>query len=161
MNEQRIESSDAAGELAEINRRQAGVIEAVLVPRWYWWAVGLLLIPLGVAADLHDRRAAPIVVIAVAVTIAALTLWMITGAYRGARIHSSTLGSGGSLYIVGFVWLVVGTTLLFAFGLQFERMPYPGTLGTVLAAVMLIVGGPMLMARLRRSMVERSAATRL
>jgi hypothetical protein len=156
--EERLQSSGAASELAEIDRLQAGVIQSVLVPRWYWWAVGLLLIPLGIAADSHERRAAPYVVVVVALIIAALTVWMITGAYRGARIHPATLGSGGSLYIVGFVWLVVGTTLLVAFGLQAARLPYPATLGTILAAAMLIVGGPKLMSQLRRTMVERSAA---
>lgn len=158
MSENRLETGDAARELAEIERRQTGVIDAVLVPRWYWWAVGLLLVPLGIAADLHERRVAPIVAVVVALVIAALTVWMITGAYRGARIHPATFGSRGPLYIVGFVWLVVGTTLLVAFGLQAERLPYPGTIGTVLAAAMLIVGGPILMSSLRRAMVERSAA---
>jgi hypothetical protein len=107
---------------------------------------------------MHDRRAAPIVAVSVAVVIAALSIWMITGMYRGVRIHPTALGSGGALYIVGFVWLVVGTTLVVAFGLQAERLPYPATLGTVLAAAMLIVGGPMLMSRLRRAMVRNSPA---
>src|SRR5665213_3626853 len=155
MSEHRMESSDAASELAEIARRQAGAIQAVLVPRWYWWAVGLLLLPIGIAADSHERPYAPVVVVAAAVIIAALSLWMITGAYRGVRIHPATLGSAGPLYIVGFVWLVVGVTLVVAFGLQFEGIPYPGTIGTILAAAMLIVGGPILMSRLRRAMVER------
>jgi hypothetical protein len=158
MNEQRLGTNDAASELAEIERRQAGVIGAVLVPRWYWWAIGLLLVPLGIAADLHERRAAPIVAVVVALVIAALTVWMISGAYRGARIHPATLGAVGPLYIVGFVWLVVGTTLLVAFGLQAERIPYPATIGTFLAAAMLIIGGPILMSSLRRAMVSRSVA---
>jgi hypothetical protein len=160
MNEERMGSSDAAGELEEIMRRQATVIGAVLVPRWYWWAVGLLLIPLGVAADTHERRAAPIVVVVVALIIAALSVWMISGLYRGVRVHPATLGSAGALYIVGFVWLVVGTTLLVAFALQAERLPYPATLGTILAAAMLVVGGPMLMAHLGRVMSRGSSASR-
>jgi hypothetical protein len=61
---------------------------------------------------------------------------------------------------VGFVWVVVGVSLVVAFALQAAGVAYPGTIGTVLAAVMLIVGGPVLMARLRRSMVARSAGAR-
>lgn len=159
MNEQRLGTNDAASELAEINRRQARVIGAVLVPRWYWWAVGLLLVPLGVAADSHERRAAPLVVVVVALIIAALSVWMITGLYGGVRIHPATLGSRGSLYIVGFVWLVVSVTLAVAFGFQAVGLPFPATLGTILAGAMLIIGGPILMSSLRRSMVEGSAAT--
>ena len=160
MSEQRLESSDAAQELAEIEKRQAGVIDAVLVPRWYWWVVGFLLVPIGLAADSHQRTATAVVAVLMALVIAGISVWMISGAYRGARINPATLGGPGALYIVGFVWLVVGVSLVVAFGLQAAGIAYPGTIGTVLAAVMLIVGGPVLMARLRRSMVARSAGAR-
>lgn len=160
MSEQRLDTGDAANELAEINRRQAGVIDAVLVPGWYWWVVGLLLVPIGVAADSHQRTATAVVAVVVALVIAGLSVWMVSGAYPGARIHPATLGQAGSLYIVGFVWLVVGVSLVVAFGLQAEGIAYPATIGTVLAGAMLIVGGPILMSRLRRGMVERSAASR-
>jgi hypothetical protein len=154
----RLESSDAASELAEIERRQAGVIETVLIPRWFWWVVGLLLIPIGVAADSHERTATAVTAITIALVVAALSIWMITGRYRGARIHPATLGSAGSLYLVGFVWLVVGVSLLVAFGLRAVGVSLPATIGTVLAAVLLIVGGPMLMSRLRKVMVQNSTA---
>jgi hypothetical protein len=108
--------------------------------------------------DSHQRVATAVVALVVALIIAALSLWMITGAFPGARVHPATLGSGGPLYIVGFVWLVVGVTLVAAFGLQAAGNRYPGTLGTILAAALLIIGGPILMSRLRRSMVERSPA---
>jgi hypothetical protein len=160
MSEERLEVGDAARELAEIEKRQAGVIDAVLIPRWYWWAVGVLIVPIGFAADSHQRTATAIVAVAMALVIAGLSVWMISGAYPGARIHPATLGSAGALYIVGFVWLVVGVSLAVAFGLQAAGVAYPGTIGTVLAAVMLIGGGPMLMARLRRTMVARSAGAR-
>jgi hypothetical protein len=158
MSEYRLERNDAVSELAEINRRQAGVIQAVLVPRWYWWVVGLLLVLLGVVTDSHQRLATALTAVAVALIIAALSVWMISGVYRGVRIHSATLGSWGAVYIVGFVWLLVGATLAVAFSLQAEGIPDPATLGTLVAAAMLIAGGPILMSRLRRAMVEHSPA---
>jgi hypothetical protein len=159
MSEQRLESGDAARELAEIETRQAGVIDAVLIPRWYWWAVGVLIVPIGFAADSHLRTATAIVAVVMALVIAGLSVWMISGAYPGARIHPAALGSAGAMYIVGFVWLVVGVSLVVAFGLQAAGVAYPGTIGTVLAAALLIVGGPILMSRLRRTMVARTAGS--
>jgi uncharacterized membrane protein len=156
MNEQRLESGDAARELEEIQRRRAGVVDAVLVPRWYWWMVGLLLVPLGAAADSHHRLVTAVVAVVVALVIAAVSVWMITGVYRGARIHPATLGAAGSLYIVGFISVVVGVSLVFAFSWQAAGYAYPGTLGTIIAAAMLIVGGPILMSRIRRAMVQGS-----
>jgi uncharacterized membrane protein len=160
MSEQRLGAGDAAAELAEIEKRQAGVIDAVLVPRWYWWVVGLLLVPIGLAADSHQRTATAVVAVVMALIIAGVSVWMISGAYPGARVHPATLGGAGALYIVGFVWVVVGVSLVVAFALQAAGVAYPATIGTALAAVMLIGGGPVLMSRLRRSMVARSAAAR-
>ena len=160
MSDERLEAGDAAAELAEINRRQAGVIDAVLVPRWYWWVIGLLLVPIGLAADSHQRTTTAVVAVLMALVIAGLSVWMISGAYPGARVHPATLGGAGALYIVGFVWVVVGVSLVVAFGLQAAGVAYPATIGTVVAALMLIGGGPVLMSRLRRSMVARSAAAR-
>lgn len=160
MSEQRLEAGDAAAELAEIEKRQAGVIDAVLVPRWYWWVVGLLLLPIGLAADSHQRTATAVVAVLMALVIAGISVWMISGAYPGARVHPATLGGAGALYIVGFVWVVVGASLVVAFGLQAAGVAYPATIGTALAALMLIGGGPVLMSRLRRSMVARSAGAR-
>ena len=155
-----MEAGDAAAELAEIEKRQAGVIDAVLVPRWYWWVVGLLLLPIGLAADSHQRTATAVVTVVMELVIAGISVWMISGAYPGARVHPATLGGAGALYIVGFVWVVVGVSLVVAFGLQAAGVAYPATIGTVLAALMLIGGGPVLMSRLRRSMVARSAGAR-
>jgi len=160
MSDERLEAGDAAAELAEINRRQAGVIDAVLVPRWYWWVIGLLLVPIGLAADSHQRTATAVVAVLMALLIAGISVWMISGAYPGARVHPATLGGAGALYIVGFVWVVVGVSLVVAFGLQAAGVAYPATIGTVLAALMLIGGGPVLMSRLRRSMVARSSGAR-
>lgn len=158
MSQNRMEAGGAASELEAIKRSQAGVIEAVLVPRWYWWVVGILVIPLGVVADSHQRVATAVVAVVVALVIAVVSVAMITGAYRGARVHPATLGTAGALYIVGFVLLVVGASLVVAFSLQASGSRFPGTIGTVVAAALLIFGGPLLMASLRRSMVGRSTA---
>ena len=156
MSQDRLETSGAAGELEAIKRSQARVIDAVLVPRWYWWVVGVLLVPLGVAADSHQRVATAVIAVVVAVIIAVVSVAMITGAYRGARIHPATLGTAGALYIVGFISLVVGASLVVAFSIQAAKGPFPGTIGTLVAAALLIIGGPILMASLRRSMMARS-----
>jgi hypothetical protein len=117
-------------------------------------------VPIGLAVDSHQTTATAIVAVLMALIIAGLSVWMISGAYPRARIHPATLGAPGTLFIVGFVWVVVGVSLVVAFGLQAAGVSYPATIGTVLAAAMLIAVGPILMSRLRRSMVSRSAGAR-
>jgi hypothetical protein len=147
---------DAASALAEIGRRQAQVIDAVLVPVWYWWIVAAGMVGVGAAAD--DRQPAGIVV--AAVVIAALTVWMMLGAYHRVRVRDADLlGGAGALLIVGTVWLIVGLTIGAAFALRALGSPTPGTIATACGGAALIACGPRLMRRLRQIMMSRRAGT--
>ena len=48
-----VSPREAAQSLADIGNRQASVIDAMLVPYWYWWTVAALTVVLGVAVDTH------------------------------------------------------------------------------------------------------------
>jgi hypothetical protein len=71
------------------------------------------------------------------------------------KVEEALLGPRGAILIVGFVGLLVGGTLALAFALQAANVPNPATIGTVLCAVGLVFGGPVLMRRLRAVMQER------
>jgi hypothetical protein len=144
-----MEPAEARQALAEMERRQEQVIEGALVPNWYWWAVALLAVGLGVGVDTRDP-------IAVAVTgglfglgIPILTVWIAFGGRRHVKAHGRLLGSRGGGLIVGFVWLVVGGTLGLAFALEAANVRTAGTLSTLACAIVLVIGGPALMRRLR------------
>jgi hypothetical protein len=153
-------SADAAGALAEIQRRQGQVIEAVLVPVWYWWVVAIAMVAIGAAAD-TKRPAVLAVVIPIAVlVIAGLTAAMIVGAYRRVQVHSATmLGGRGAIAIIGLDWLVVGVSLGTAFGLRAAGSRFAGTIGTVVGAVVLVIAGPAVMRYLRRLMLSQRSGS--
>jgi hypothetical protein len=46
--------TEAAAELAGIRRRQEQVIEAVLVPVWFWWVIAAGIVAIGAARDSGD-----------------------------------------------------------------------------------------------------------
>jgi len=148
------QSDDAASALAEIGRRQAQVIDAVLVPVWYWWIVAGGMVGIGAAADSKQ----PAGIVAAALVIAALTIAMILGAYQRVRVRDADLvGGAGALLIVGTVWLITGLTIGAAFGLRALGSPAPGTIATAGGGAALVVCGPRLMRRLRRIMMSRRA----
>jgi hypothetical protein len=70
-----VQPDEAAGALADIRQRQGRVIDAVLVPHWYWWAVAAGMVAIGAAAD---TRRAP--VLAVVIPVAAAVIAILTGA---------------------------------------------------------------------------------
>lgn len=153
-----VQPDEAASALAEIRQRQGQVIDAVLVPNWYWWAVAVAMVAIGAAADTRHTLVLGVVIPIAAVLIAILTGAMIFGVYRHAQVRSSELlGGRGAAAIVGFVWLVVGLTLGIAFGLRAAGNHLPGTIATVIGGIALAAGGPFLMRSLRQIMLGNRA----
>lgn len=154
-----VEPAEAGEALAEIERRREQVIEGALVPKWYWWAVALLAVGLGVGVDARDPAAIAATAGIFGVGIPLLTVWMVFGGRRHVKVHERLLGARGAGLIVGFVWLVVSGTLVLAFALQAANVPVAGTLSTLACGIALVIGGPALMQRLRKVM-RRQAGVR-
>jgi hypothetical protein len=156
-----MQPDEAASALAGIRQQQKQVIDAVLVPAWYWRAVAAGMIAIGAATDTHRAVVLAVIIPVAVVIIAALTFGMIFGTYRRARVRGSELlGDRGALLIVGFVWLVVGVTLGIGFGLRAAGTPAPATIATGIGGTVLAVCGPALMRRLRTIMLSNRAGSR-
>jgi hypothetical protein len=65
----RTTAAEAAAELAEIQRRQEQVINAVLVPVWFWWVIAAAIVAIGAARDSRD-----LVVQAITIPLAVLVI---------------------------------------------------------------------------------------
>ena len=149
---------EAVSALAEIGRQQEKVITAVLVPAWYWAVVACGMVAIGAAADSRTRVILAVVIPAAVIVIVALTVAMIVGAYRRVQVRGQDLlGDRGALAIVGFA--IDGLSLGTAFGLRAAGSPLPGTIGTAVGGAALLVGGPLLMNRLRRVMLANRAGS--
>ena len=153
MNEQ-VRSDEAARALAEIRGRQEQIIEAVLVPGWFWWTLGVLIVGLAAVAESGNAVAVGVGVPVFVVGVVTMSVRLAFGAERHVRVRRELLGDRGVLAIVGFTLAVVGADLGFAFALQFGGVPYPATVACLAAAVALIAGGPALMRVLRRLMLD-------
>jgi len=134
------------------------VIEAVLVPRWYWWAVGAAMIVIGAAVDYRHTVVLAVAIPVAVIAIVTLTGGMIFGAYRHVRVRDAELlGGRGAVAIVGLVGLVMALTLGVGFGLRALGSHAPATIATVVGAAALVIGGPLLMRRLRQIMLGHRA----
>lgn len=149
---------EARAALAQIRGHQEQVIRAALIPTWYWWTIGVGMVAIGAVADSRRPVVLATVIPVVAVCMAALTVAMIFGVGRGARIKSDELlGGRGALLIIAFVWLVVGLTLGLAFGLRALGAPEPATIATAVGALVLVLRGPAVTRRLNRIMMSNRA----
>jgi integral membrane sensor domain MASE1 len=155
-----VKPDEASTALAEIARRQEQVINAILMPAWYWWTVAAC-VAIGAAVDSNDNVVRAVVFPVAIGVIAGLTVIMILGRYRRARVRSNELLRGaGALSIVGTVWLVVGVTIGTGFGLRAAGAPIPATLATLVGGAVLLIVGPVLRRVLRSVMLRNLASAR-
>ena len=156
-----VSPAEAAQALADIQLRQQQVIDLVAIPAWYWWAVGGLMVVLGFGVDSHSPVAIGLTVPVFVLGILAATGWVVSHAFRHAQIRNGMLDGRAVAAILGFDALIVGGTIALAFGLRAAGVGHPATLACVAGGLVLGIGGPVLMRRLRTIMLRnRTGAAR-
>jgi hypothetical protein len=145
---------EAQRALDEIRDRQRQVVTAAPIPGWFWPAVAVLMVTLTVGVE--SRR--PVLI---AITVPLFAIGLIATIFgvvlrSRAQIRAYYLGRPGALAIGEFVLVAVGVGLGTAFGLLAAGFGWPATAGNAAAGLVLVVGGPLLMRRLRRIMAARA-----
>jgi len=150
---------EAARALDEIQRRQQQVIDLATIPVWYWWAVGGLMVVLGVGVDIRTPVAIGITVPVFVVGMLAVDGWVLGRAFRRAQVHNGLLDGRGVLSILGFVAVIVGGTIGLAFALRAAGVHYPATWACLAGGLVIGLGGPVLNRRLRWVMLGNRAGS--
>jgi hypothetical protein len=149
-----MDPDEAAASLASIGATQERLIDRVAVPAWYWWLVAVLMVALGLVVDWGRPVGVAVGALVFATTVAAATAWVILG--RGqVQVGRQLLGDAGAAWIIMFVGVIVIACLAIAFALRAGGFPYPASVATLVAGVGVAAGGPLLMRRLRRTMLRQ------
>ncbi|NUT37056.1 MAG: hypothetical protein HOV79_28705 [Hamadaea sp.] len=149
-----IRPDEAAAALAQIRDRQEQVIDVAMIPVWYWWLVGGLIVLLGAAVESGDGVYIGVGTGVFVLGLVSGTLWVVRRGLR-VQVRNELLGVRGIGVILTFVAVTVGVSLGVGFGLEAAGVAYPATWGNATAALMLVVGGPLLNRALRRIMLDR------
>src|SRR5205823_5373802 len=104
-------TDEAARQLAEIEARQSSALTRVLVPRWYWWAVGAAMVALGAIVDTQPRTFIVVAALLFAAAVGGLSVWAVVGGMAGARVRGELMRPEGAVGIVLLDLLVVGGSL--------------------------------------------------
>lgn len=147
---------EAAEALAEIRQRHEQVLERSLTPNWFWWAIGLLIVGFSTAVDTDNGLVIGIGTTVFVLGICAAVGVVVVRSMRDAQPRSTLLGNAGALAIAGFVLGVLAVTAIASFGLGALDTPYAATWSSLVCAVLMGVGGPILMRRLRTTMLDRA-----
>jgi hypothetical protein len=155
-----LHPGEAADALAEISKAQQQVIDRAIVPAWYWWAVGVLMVVLAVGVDTRTDLALGITIPVFVVGILSATGTAVRGQFKDARVHGGLLDGRGVLAILVFVWLIVGCTIGIAFALRAAGVSYPATIACGVGGLAMGIGGPLLNRQLRQIMLSNRAGVR-
>jgi hypothetical protein len=143
--------TEAAAELARIQQLQEQVIKTVLVPVWYWWVMGAGMVTIGAARDSHDPLVLAIAIPIAVLVMVGLTAWMIPECRRRVRLHSTNQpGPGATQALFALIVLVNVVTILTCVYLSGTQVSSPLTIGYAAGAAVLVIGGPLLNAYVRK-----------
>ncbi|HET6534301.1 MAG TPA: hypothetical protein VFH03_27285 [Actinoplanes sp.] len=153
MSTPQIPPVDAELALAEVHARRAQVVGTNLVPAWFWPAIAGLILLFVAAMESDIRWLTAVGTVVYSLGLAILILLVVRRAR--VQVRPDLLGVRGGLAIAGFAVGLVAVGLGLGLILQALGVPWPATIACVPVAVGLAVGGPRLMAYLRRLMLSR------
>ncbi|HEV3068078.1 MAG TPA: hypothetical protein VGY50_09540, partial [Streptosporangiaceae bacterium] len=141
--------AEAVHALADIQLRQQQVIDLAMIPVWYWWVVGALMVVLAAGVDSRAPAAVGVSVTVFVLGVLAATGWVVGRAFQHAQLRNGLLDGRAVAAILGFVAVIVGGTIGLAFGLRAAGAGHPATLACLAGGLVMGMGGPVLMRRLR------------
>jgi hypothetical protein len=154
--------TDAEARLAlhEVERGRTRVIDQIGMPRWYWWGLAACWIVLGVLNDVANAWVIAVATVTFGALHSAVSQRLLGGRRRtsGVKVRADVAGRRAPVIVFGFLIALAGVTVAAGFAAYADGAEHPGTIASVLVAVMILLGGPRVMAAIRAR--ARSGAAR-
>jgi hypothetical protein len=150
--EQQVTPLEARVALDAIERGRMRVIEEIDLPRWYWWGLAIGWIALGYITDLGHPWLTAAATLAFGATHSAAARRVLSGRHRTHQLSVSAQTAGRDtprLVLTGLIGLA-GVTIAAAIALQADGAGHPVTIASIFVALIIVLGGPRLLAEVRR-----------
>ena len=153
--------SDAEARVAlqNVEHARRRVIDQIGMPWWYWWGLAACWIGLGVAADIADPWVWSSATFAFAAGHSYVSSRLLAGRQRtrDVKVRADVTGRRAPALVIGFLVLLGALTVAAALLARADGARHPATMASVLVAVSILLGGPRLMAAIRRGAIDRAA----
>jgi hypothetical protein len=148
--------AEARAALEVVERGRLRVIEQIDVPGWYWWGLALGWIGLGVITDLAHPWITAVATLAFGAIHSAIAPRVIDGRRRSPQlsVRSDVVGRRLPQLVLGGLLLLAGVTVAGSLALAADGAGHPVTIASVVVAFVIALGGPQLLAVVRRRAVE-------
>jgi hypothetical protein len=143
-----ITPQEARAALDTIDRGRRRVIDEIDLPRWYWWGLALGWIALGYITDLKHPWLTAAATLVFGAVHSAVAQRVASGRHRTHQLSVSRELTGART-----ARLVIGSVASLAIGAR-----HPVTIASVFVAVIIVLGGPQLLAWVRRRAAQAGAS---
>jgi hypothetical protein len=136
------------------------VVEQIDVPQWYWWGLALGWIALGVIADLDHPWLTSVATFAFGAIHASVAPRVISGrhASKNLSVRASVAPPHLARLVIGFLLALGALTVALALLARADGAEHPTTIASVVVAVILVLGGPLMLSAMRKR-AARAPAT--
>jgi hypothetical protein len=140
----------AALETADLGRRR--VVDEIDLPQWYWWGLALGWIALGFLTDLKHPWLTAAATLVFGAVHSAVAPRVVSGRHRTPQlsVRAEVAGRHTARMVLLAVVSLAGVTVAAALAAGADGARHPVTMASVLVAVMIVLGGPRLLALIRR-----------
>ena len=154
-----IGASDARSALSTVEDSRRQVIAEIDMPRWYWLGLAAGWIGLGLIADVGPGWMAAIATLAFGAAHAAAAHNVLSGRRRSGSlsVRAELAGTHVSALVITFLVGLVALTIAAALLIDADGANHPATIAGVMAAIAVALGGPELMAAVRRRALRNVA----
>jgi hypothetical protein len=150
--EHQISPQEARAALETVDHSRLRVIDEIDLPRWYWWGLALGWIGLGVITDLKHPWLTAGATLLFGAVHASVAQRVADGRHRTRRLAVSSKLSGRrtARLVIGGVVALGLLTVAGALAASADGAGHPVTIASVPIAILILLGGPRLLALVRR-----------
>jgi hypothetical protein len=150
--EAHVTPQEARAALDTVDRDRLRVIDEIELPRWYWWGLAVGWVALGFITDLKHTWITAAATLAFGAVHATVAPRVASGRHRTQRlsVRAELAGPRTFRLVIGGLIALACLTIAGSLALSADGARHPVTIASMFVAVMIVLGGPMLLGFVRR-----------
>src|SRR6478609_10820031 len=143
---------DARAALAAIERGRSTVIDEIDMPAWYWWGLAIGWVVVGFASDLDHAWLGALATLLFGACHAAAAQRVLDGRQRSDQlsVRADVVGRSVPRLVIGSLVVMGVLTVALALLAHADGSEHPATAASIVVGLLILAGGPRLMAAVRR-----------
>ena len=150
--ERNVTPLEARAALDTVERGRLRIVEEIDLPAWYWWGLALGWIALGFITDLRHPWLTAGATLLFGAVHASVAPRVIDGRRRSShlRVSADVAGRHIARLVLGGIIALAGVTIAVSLAVNADGAGHPVTIASCFVAVIIVLGGPQLLAAVRR-----------